>query len=366
MGSTSTGEAVLLLDVTGPNGNTIRMLGTYYVEPESADGLEPMSYRTVIIPSSTPSPSPFAPERKVYALTIESNHPDRCEAKIGKYGTIYFNTRPRYFALRPVKVATGEDAIPKRIPKPNHEAMNEDPDIPKSVPDITPVRTPMPDSATWMKIAKLFIDRKTTYHELRRGIHYTNEPDNDWRAHYRYTGLNLSKAEYDEWAKRGIVFKEVDPKLAFKANTFLESANKMEEATKGSSYPKKGTRCGRIVHIDDKYKRDMHTGKGLLGCNVYFFAGEHYNIKKLIAIEKGTVHGMDLTLVTIEVEKQPTPYFLAYNEVIYGANKYLGGQTKPTVPQHEIMKIVLGFSYDNSKGVDIEIGSEGESDNRKT
>ncbi len=360
IGSTSTGTSIMLIDIVGPSGDSIRVISTYYIEPESLDK-DPMTYTRAIIPSSTKGPGIFRSEQNIYALRIEKNYDGGCDTKIDTYNTVYHSGElKRLFALRPVKVADSYSSgrlrpYPKPTPKPDASQpkpeLTTDPDVPKPKPDLTPIYVPNPDRNTWMKIAQLFLDRKTSYNELRRGVHFTNEPEKDRRAKYRYTGLNLSMAEYNEWAKHGILFKTVEPEEVFKSNTMLERTKKVDEAAKGSSYPQKGTYCGKIVFIDDKYRQDMYTGKGSLGCDAYFFAMEHYKVKNILEIEEGQTNGVDLTFVIMEVEEQPTPYKKAYNQVIYEANKSLGGQTKAPVVQNKTMNIIFGFSFNKTRKV---------------
>lgn len=177
------------------------------------------------------------------------------------------------------------------------------------------------------------LNRQVEHVALRRDVHYTNEPTGDWRAQYRFTALNLSSAEYNNFD--GIVFEYIDGNSQFKTN------KEREIATQYSSYPRKGTRCGIITGIASEFRKDMER-KTHMGIPAYIFNANKLTLLKIEETDERTVNGKKMFVFIVSVTDAPTPFGIAYNEAIRKAN----GGTKKSYESKQLL-CGLGFEYNS-------------------
>lgn len=195
------------------------------------------------------------------------------------------------------------------------------------------------------------LNRQVEHVALRRDVHYTNEPTDDWRAQYRFTALNLSSAEYNNFD--GIVFEYIDGNSQFKTN------KEREIATQYSSYPRKGTRCGIITSIASEFRKDMER-KTHMGIPAYIFNANKLTLLKIEETDERTVNGKKMIVFIVSVTDTPTPFGIAYNEAIRKANggtkkgyeskQLLRGLGFEYNPQTEQWKLVIATKYDSKTG----------------
>lgn len=177
--------------------------------------------------------------------------------------------------------------------------------------EITIVDPPEPpttdNDSLWRAYIQPILDRQVAYITLRSDVHFTNEPQGDWRDGMRATCFSLSSAEYERF--EGFLFEYVDPELQFKTHKERHIAQMY------SSYPRKGTRCGIISFIDPEYKKGMKRRKDNDGVPFYNFLANTLTLDK---IETTEVNGVPMKVVIFTVTDTPTKFALAYDKAIMG------------------------------------------------